>query len=39
MDIGTLLMIFKTGCGKQTLFSEHPSRTKISISLKQIIFI
>lgn len=39
-DIGILLlMIFKTGCGKQTLFSEHPSRAKISISLKQIIFI
>lgn len=39
-DLGALLlMIFKTGCGKQTFFSEYPSRAKISISLNQIIFI
>lgn len=30
MDLGALLlMIFKTGCGKQTLLSEHPSHAKI----------
>lgn len=29
MDLGArLLMIFKTGCGKETLFSEHPSCAK-----------
>lgn len=39
-DLGALLlMIFKTGCGKQTLFSEHPSRAKIKPFLKQIICI